>query len=373
MRRVEPARRAEVDPQPQVGLVGPLAQIDAGLPPCAVTVQLLNVLVREPGGVGRNRERGRKLAVSRVSGRLHRVIRREQLPRRAVILRDKHTGAVLHRGFITRGRCSRVGLQEVVKIESRLVGGGASDEAEGVRGETAIGAPRQVVGVGNRGVRGESRRPVGADHPVLAAFEAEIHALTTGGFRDAVPFRSSIAGVVPHVKRRVHAVTGIRAPPPSVVPEVDVERREGEACRPSSSGLDADRIGNAVAICVENWLKSTVGIEAIEIAGAVDPEQFVAKETTLQVLRPDGQAFKRDWGTANRDVTNECGRDREVVGFKTAHGEEIAGQIHAVQRVAQPRHARRPHSARREFALDSPVLTGDDGGRTRQRISAVQE
>ena len=50
---VERAGGTEIDPQPQVGVARPLAEIDAGLPPDAVAVERLHVLVVVQGGVGR--------------------------------------------------------------------------------------------------------------------------------------------------------------------------------------------------------------------------------------------------------------------------------------------------------------------------------
>ena len=49
---VERPGGAEIDPQLQVGLSGPFAQIDTGLPPYAVAVELLHVLIGEEGGIG---------------------------------------------------------------------------------------------------------------------------------------------------------------------------------------------------------------------------------------------------------------------------------------------------------------------------------
>ena len=83
---IERAGRAEIDPQPQICLSCEPAQVNAGLPPRAVAVERLHVLVREERGVGGGGKRCREFRIGRVGLRFRGIVRGQQLPGDTTVL-----------------------------------------------------------------------------------------------------------------------------------------------------------------------------------------------------------------------------------------------------------------------------------------------
>ena len=119
---------------------------------------------------------------------------------------------------------------------------------------------------------------------------------------------------------------------------------------------DLEGVCDRVTVGIEHVLQGTVGVEAIEVAGAVDGEQEVGVEAVLEVLRADRETLKCDRiAVAVEDRVDHVRRDREVAVVDAMDREEPPRRVHAVERAVKPRHARGATN-RIERPLKAPVL-----------------
>ncbi len=400
---------AEVEPQAEVGLVGIAAQIDPGLPPRPAVEQLLDVLIRIGRKVGRHRGERRQFGVALVHRGASRVVGGHDGPCHAGVLRDEGPGAVHHATVHATG-CIGFGLQPVVEIERRLVGVLVAREAEGIRRQAAIGAARQVVAVGNGRIGGEVLLPgtildavlpigglviqiVRAGASIL--LEPEVHAHATLGLggvfivalsvEDNLVCRA-VAGVI---GSDIDAVAGVGRPVGRGVPEIDVERREGEASGAENRRVDVLRVGDAVFVAVEHLLERSGGVKRPQSAGAVDRKQRVLQRPAVEILWAEGEAAEVH-GEAGGILVTE-GIDLQRAGDKQAGGrievdergdavarvdrKEIAVGIDTVERAVHVLHAgddAQPVASILDVAHGSPGLPRDGGGRAIRWVGAEE-
>ena len=260
------------------------------------------------------------------------------------------------------------GLEQVVEVERRLVGVGGAGEAEGVRDEAAVGAARKVVVVADHRVGGRSQvfLPLAVHDPQLPVcslvvqvgraraagrpdifFEAEVHARPAflheeraiRGLRLVLKLELGVVEFVAGVVvGDIDAVAIVAAAADGRVPEVDVERREGETeDARRRAAVDRRGIGRAVTVRVEDLLQRSIGVEAVERAVGRDGEKPVRESAVLQVLRARCQTGE---GHRNgvRYVCIDGLKDRHARSRRSSNAgtesEEVSARVHAIHRVA---------------------------------------
>ena len=409
LRRVHFASGAEVESQAEVGLVRVASQIDPGLPPRAAVEQLLDVLVRVGRHVGRHRGERRQFSVGLVRAGEQRIVGRYDGPRHAAVRRDEGPGTVRHTTVRGAG-CIVLGLQPVVEIERRPVGILVAREAEGIRRQAAVGAAREVVGVGNRRIRRQILLPSAILDAVLPVsglviqivraaasilLEPEVHAHATLGLDGVfivalcVEDKLALCAVAGVVGGDTDAVAGVGRPFGRGMPEVDVEWREGEARGAADAGGDVLRVGDAVAVTVEDRQECARGVKRPQCAAAVDRKQRILQRSAVEILGPERQAAERHCeadgalvalpidlqgvGYARRRRIEVNQRGKAGAGVD---GEEITVGVDAVELTVHELHAGHeaevPARILDGVALAAPRLPRDGGGGAIRWIRLVE-
>ncbi len=312
--RGHPAGRTEIEAELQVALPGEVSQVNPHLPPLAGVEQFLDPLPPVRRGVGRGRREPRKLvqAASRVARRDGRVVGRQQMPaeRSPVISPDPDPRAVEHR--VARGPRIAFRVEEVVHVERRLVRVDAPAEAERVRDQAAVGPAGQIVVVADRRVVRQLLVELARADAVLGVDAiAEVFVVVGARFpllQSEVEARSAVVlVVVGDVRRalvevRVAAVVESRVDavplvvPASLggVPEIEVQRREGQPGDCVAGRVAGRAIGHAVVVRVEHDLRRPRGAECVKPPIAAAGEQHVRVGSAVDVLRPEAQAGHAD-------------------------------------------------------------------------------
>ena len=181
----------------------------------------------------------------------------------------------------------------------------------------------------------------------------------------------------------VHAVPQIRAPGRGGMPEVDVERREGETRHACQAGRrHRGGIGHtvrkkrpcAIRIGVEHRQLVPRRVEGVERAAGVDREQRVLESPAVEILRPDRQA--RELCRGSPCVENGRRGEQRRRGGPAVDREDVAMGVDAVERAVDERHPRddaeRVGGILDVVALAAPGLARRHGGRTIGGIRPIE-
>ena len=237
-----------------------------------------------------------------------------------------------------------------------------------------VGGQRTLVLVHRPGFNSVLLRSVDAEilpdrATVVVQFDAEIKALRPAGLgmgdgvrkraADSGDIRLAIATNVPTlVKRLIDPVPRVGSAAIRRVPQVEVERAEGDA-RHAPANTDAEVIGHPIAVVVEDGLQIAVQVKGVQLTGGRG-EQHILVGTVLQILRPDrqtGEGHERYTGGLAHvdDVGGQTAGAQPVELAVAAHPVQLAGAA-VGQAVGRARNE--PRGVKNPSAAESLVVIG---------------